>query len=244
MEAQPVSYSLCRRGLRWNLGADGTGAADVVQVSHADLRTWDGGGGGGMRYDLLTGTPPYFPPDRFVPSQNHHQKVRCRVPTRGAAADYVAAAARLLAAAGVFVMVEAAREQAAAAVWAAVARHGLVVARRLDVVTRDGLAPRFSCWVIQRRPSPPPCAATADGGEGSDRQAGGGGARGQQAGGSSSADPDGGSFAVTTLTLRAERTLRRTPEYVAAMEKMGWIDYEGRVDSGRQQLAAATGPTD
>eukprot|EP00536_Pseudo-nitzschia_multiseries_P012923 jgi/Psemu1/309538/fgenesh1_kg.521_\ len=124
-------------------GAGGSAATAAEQTS-------GGGGGGGddtqdppsssssslpsLRppYRLITGTPPYFPTDSFVASQNHEQKVRCRVPTRGGAPDYIETASRFLleegcdetktetGEEGVFCMVEAAFDKAEAGVLAAV----------------------------------------------------------------------------------------------------------------------------
>jgi tRNA1(Val) A37 N6-methylase TrmN6 len=133
----------------WNLGQDGSSPDDQVCVSHADLRVWNGDDL--APYDLITGTPPYFPQERFVASENHAQKIRCRVPTRGAASDYIEAAARLLAVDGTLVVVETARQEGEAAVWESVKLCGLCVIKRVDVVTRTGLPPRFSCWVIVRK---------------------------------------------------------------------------------------------
>lgn len=76
------------------------------------------------------------------------------MPTRGRATEYIAAASRLLhtqeepPGGGIFVMVEAAFATAEAAVLAAVVQYQMTVLRRVDVVTRCGLAPRFSCWVM------------------------------------------------------------------------------------------------
>lgn len=208
VEAQSVSFGLCQRGVKFNLGED---YHNSIQLVHADLRSWypnsanDGpatvanidkeGSSSTQLFDLVTGTPPYFPLDRFVASENHAQKIRCRVPTRGAASDYVAAAARLLEANGIFCMVETARHEAEQAVLQAVEQHKLVVLKRIDVVTRTGLPPRFSCWVIGTR----------------------------RRNDSSSATPS--SFPITTFTLRDENQIRTT-EYVDAMEMMGWIDFE------------------
>ncbi|KAL3931616.1 MAG: hypothetical protein SGBAC_011223, partial [Bacillariaceae sp.] len=149
VEAQSVSFGLCQRGVKFNLGEH---FHNSIQLVHADLRSWypnnanDGaaavanideeGSSSTQLFDLVTGTPPYFPLDRFVASENHAQKIRCRVPTRGAAADYVAAAARLLEANGIFCMVETARHEAEQAVLQAVEQHQLVVLNRIDVVSR------------------------------------------------------------------------------------------------------------
>jgi tRNA1(Val) A37 N6-methylase TrmN6 len=142
VEAQKVSFDLCQRGLEFNLGK-----YHAAYLKNQDLRSWRPEDNR-QRFDLVTGTPPYFPSERFVSSENHSQKVRCRVPTRGAASDYVEAAARLLAKGGVFVMVETARKEAEIAVMQAADTHCLRVKKRIDIVTRTGLPPRFSCWVM------------------------------------------------------------------------------------------------
>lgn len=144
IEAQAVSFDLCKRGLEFNMGKD-----HPVLLFHQDFRTWNPSDKD-TQFELITGTPPYFPLDRFVASENHSQKVRCRVPTRGAASDYVKTAARLLADNGIFVMVETARKEAEIAVLEAAKDSNLSILKRLDVVTREGLPPRFSCWAMCR----------------------------------------------------------------------------------------------
>lgn len=244
VEAQDVSFACLRRGLVWNLGRDGSSPQDIVRVRKGDLRSWDGcaagdvgvesGDGAGdriastgqsvaPRFDLITGTPPYFPLDSFVASQNHEQKVRCRVPTRGGAADYIHAASRLLVdssyddagsgslGGGVFCMVEAAFEKAEVAVLEAVEASGMAVQRRLDVITRSGLPPRFSCWVMTKKgmchaveshPINPETSTAA-----------------------SSTSSTNEPFPIQTLILR-NKDLTRTDEYTTAMEEMGWVDFE------------------
>jgi len=150
-------------------------------------------------YQLITGTPPYFPLEKFVASPNHPQKVRCRMPTRGRATEYIAAASRLLQpqeppGGGIFVMVEAAFATAEAAVLAAVVQYQMTVVRRVDVVTRCGLAPRFSCWVMTTTTTTNDNTTTSP-------------------------------FPVEIFTLR-DSNLKRTHEYTRAMEAMGWVDFE------------------
>jgi tRNA1(Val) A37 N6-methylase TrmN6 len=161
VEAQTISFGLLRRGLEWNLGIDGTRDGDTFRILKEDLRTWNGGietrqheeKGEKMSlhapFQLITGTPPYFPLDSFVPSENHNQKVRCRIPTRGGASSYIETASRLLSKDnGVFCMVEAAFDKAASAVLHTAQTCRMKIHRRLDVITRAGLPPRFSCWVM------------------------------------------------------------------------------------------------
>lgn len=219
VEAQEVSFNCLQRGLFWNLGRDGTHQDDTVRAILGDLRTWDGmlpanndasGSCYGVPYDLITGTPPYFPLDSFVTSNNHMQKIRCRVPTRGGGRDYVKTAARLLADDGVFVMVEAAFDRAEAAVLQAVEETGsLRVKRRVDVVTRKGLPPRFSCWVVTKKQDESKEDAQVNDVERS----------------SDGQDQKQRKLPVQTFTLRRS-DLTRTAEYSEAMQKMGWVDFE------------------
>eukprot|EP00934_Nitzschia_sp_Nitz4_P007005 Nitzschia sp. Nitz4//scaffold311_size21207//12984//14279//NITZ4_008623-RA/size21207-processed-gene-0.52-mRNA-1//-1//CDS//3329547389//6995//frame0 len=201
VEAQQVSYDLCRRGLLWNLGTDGVQETSRVQLSHQDLREW---AGDGQFYDVITGTPPYFPKDRFVASENHAQKIRCRVPTRGAASDYLVAAAKRIRRGdkdkgeepGVVVLVETARSEAEQALLQTIQEVQFRVIYRLDVITRTGLPPRFSCWVM----APKTETAAKD-------------------------DKEAPTFPIEFLTIRnADQS--RTIEYVESMESMGWVDFE------------------
>jgi tRNA1(Val) A37 N6-methylase TrmN6 len=225
VEAQRVSYDLCRRGLLWNLGHDGTTSHEDddhaddnhhhrVRLVHSDLRTWNNTQN--QKFHLVTGTPPYFPTDRFVASENHAQKVRCRVPTRGAASDYIVAAEKLLEEGGVLVLVETARHEGAAAILATIASLNMTVKKRIDVVTRTGLPPRFSCWVILKQRTIGNLSSKEDNGSVK-----------VVANTNDRANPTKGEcvFPISTFTLR-DRDQRRTFEYTEAMDEMGWIDFE------------------
>jgi len=245
VEAQSISYDCLRRGLEWNLGTDGTSSKDVVQIRQNDLRSWDGCGvnedtqSSCIRapYHLMTGTPPYFPLDSFVASQNHEQKIRCRVPTRGGAPEYIETASRFLKeescnknidgkkngtensddslveddCEGVFCMVEAAFDKAEAGVLDAVKKFNMRVRRRVDVVTRFGLPPRFSCWVMTKKNS-----SESNLGEMNNKNV---------AKNLNDSRIDRVAFPIETFTLR-NADLSRTKEYTYAMEKMGWVDFE------------------
>jgi hypothetical protein len=175
----------------------------TVQLSHSDLREWDGGSL--QPYHVITGTPPYFPKAHFVASQNHSQKVRCRVPTRGAASDYVAAAARLIRKPdGIICIAETARKEGEDGMWEAIRKHGLHVLRRLDVISRTGLPPRFSCWLLTTKDF------STDHGN-TDHQ--------------ETLSTRDNNIMIETLTIRNEDQ-SRTLEYVEAMESMGWVDFE------------------
>ena len=211
-------------------------------------------------YHLITGTPPYFPLDSFVASQNHEQKVRCRVPTRGGAPNYIETASRFLLeeecnerdgttakndnhaspppsnSEGVFCMVEAAFDKAEAGVLAAVKKFNMRVRRRVDVVTRVGLPPRFSCWVMTKKNASTIKKVTATVGShinnndadeilvetsGENKEGGNSNDNGSKI----SIDTDTDKFPIETLTLR-NADLTRTKEYTNAMEIMGWVDFE------------------
>eukprot|EP00466_Bigelowiella_natans_P019002 jgi/Bigna1/67932/fgenesh1_pg.5_\ len=259
VEAQKVSFNLLQRGLLWNLGSDGSEEKDAVRVANQDLRSWDGGGR--APYDLVTGTPPYFAKEKFPASANHAQKIRCRIPTRGAAVDYVDAAESLLAPGGVFVMVEAAHRESAEAVETAVAKHALLqVKKRIDIIPRVGLPPRFSCWVITKAND---CEIDVGGdgkaeiekeedNQGPERDTieptsnnnntfcnvGGASTKisAQESSAESKEEEQQGptsassySYEVSEMALRLGRShgFKRAPEYVSAMESMGWINFEG-----------------
>ena len=227
VEAQIVSHRLCQRGIEFNLGEQ----QESIKLVHADLRSWnptvnscsknkeETSNGSAPQdpklFDLVTGTPPYFPLDRFVASENHSQKIRCRVPTRGAASDYIAAAARLLGPNGIFVMVETARQEAKHAVMEAIEQHQLGIWKRIDVITRTGLPPRFSCWVLGKQTS---CFGSND---------------------STRKPSSTTSYPIITFTLRDEQQIR-TQEYVDAMEIMGWIDFEDSRQKWTQEENAET----
>lgn len=142
IEAQDVSMSLARRSIRYN------GVEPRVRVAHGDFRevSLDDGA-----FDLVTGTPPYFPPGTGVESS----KVQCapaRFEHRGGVEDYARVAARALAAGGRFAMVAGGLEieRASEAVTAA----GLALVERWRVLPKAGRAPRIAVVVgaWERRP--------------------------------------------------------------------------------------------
>jgi tRNA1(Val) A37 N6-methylase TrmN6 len=211
VEAQEVSFDLCRRGLQFNLGQNGSDPSHTVQLTHADLREWDGGSL--KPYDVITGTPPYFPKAHFVASQNHSQKIRCRIPTRGAASDYVATAAKLIKKDdGIICIAETARKEGEDAMWQAIQQHGLRVLRRLDVITRTGLPPRFSCWLLTNNHQGTSTMEYPAGTSNEDCIV-------------STPTSENNTCLIETLTIRNEDQ-SRTLDYVEAMESMGWVDFE------------------
>jgi len=94
VEAQEVSVGLARRSARYN------GLEDRMEIRLGDFRS------AGIlredeRFDLVTGSPPYFPPGTGIES-GHPQKQACRFELRGTVADYCAVASRHLAVGGFF----------------------------------------------------------------------------------------------------------------------------------------------
>lgn len=143
VEAQEESIRLARKSASWN------GLAGRYEIRHGDFRA-----GGVLRpeekFDLVLGSPPYFPPGSG-PESGHPQKQACRFELRGDIADYCATAARHLGDGGFFSCVfpidpphqhARAREAAAAA--------GLVIVRWRPIVLREGAAPLLGLFGMMR----------------------------------------------------------------------------------------------
>lgn len=136
VEAQELSFELARRSLAWN------GVEDRCQVRLGDFREL----ADDPRFDLVTGTPPYFPPGTGLES-DRVQRAPCRFEHLGGVEDYARTAARLLAPGGRFVACEAASQ--AARVDEAAAAAGLRVTRFLDVTPREGKRPLFCVFELR-----------------------------------------------------------------------------------------------
>ena len=101
------------------------------------------------QFDLVTGSPPYFPPDTGVPSE-HPQKLACRFELRGTVADYCTVAARHLARGGFFACVFPWEPAQRARVQAGAAAAGLVIVRQRPVVFREGDLPLVALFGMMR----------------------------------------------------------------------------------------------
>lgn len=97
VEAQEVSVQLARKSVRYN------DLEDRFDLRHGDFRD-SGVLGEDETFDLVMGSPPYFPLGTGVEG-DHPQKIACRFEVRGDIGDYCAAAAKHLAPAGWFVCV-------------------------------------------------------------------------------------------------------------------------------------------
>ena len=130
VEAQAESFALARKSARYN------GIEDRYDIRQGDFRMR-----GTLRdeekFDLITGSPPYFPPDAGVPSE-HPQKLACRFELRGTIADYCATAAKHLVPGGFFACVFPHEPVQLARVETAAKNSGLVIVRKRPVVFREG----------------------------------------------------------------------------------------------------------
>lgn len=140
IEAQEVSAALARRSLRWN------GIAARAQVASGDFR--DAAAlAGHAPFDLVTGTPPYFPLGAG-PQSDHVQRAPCRFEHRGGIEDYCAVAAAHLAPHAPFVACAAWNQRERVAPAAAASGLGLV--RWREVVPRAGKEPLLCVFAMRK----------------------------------------------------------------------------------------------
>lgn len=142
VEAQAASVALAQKSARFN------GIADRYEIRSGDFRTPSV-----LRpdeqFDLITGSPPYFPPGAGVESE-HPQKLACRFELRGTVADYCTVAALHLAPGGLFACVFPAEPAQLARVEAGARAAGLAITRRRPVVFREGDAPMIALFAMTR----------------------------------------------------------------------------------------------
>lgn len=139
IEVQSLSLGMAERSVRYN------GAAARLDLQIGDLRDRSVLPPG--RFDLVTGTPPYFHIDQGVVS-DRPQRGPCRFEMRGGVEAYFGAATKLLAEHGTFVVCEDSRQ--VARVEAAARASGLRVRARLDVVPREAKPPLFTVFTCDR----------------------------------------------------------------------------------------------
>ena len=144
VEAQAMSFELLRRNVARS------GFAERVQIRHADIRELASLPEPNGAFDLVTGTPPYFPPEAALDAEDE-QRAFARIEYRGGVEAYIAAGARLLGAQGALVLCGDAR--VAQRTTAACQIAGLSLHSRCDVVPRTGRAPLFSIWTLGWQPA-------------------------------------------------------------------------------------------
>jgi tRNA1(Val) A37 N6-methylase TrmN6 len=99
------------------------------------------------RFDLVLGSPPYFPLGTGVEG-DHPQKVQCRFEVRGDIGDYVRVAVPHLALGGLFACVFPSNQLAR--VERAAAAADAVIVRRRPVVFREAEAPLVDLLAMMR----------------------------------------------------------------------------------------------
>ena len=146
IEAQEQSVKLARKSAVYN------GLDDRYEIRLADLRS-PGALAADEQFDLILGSPPYFPPGSGIESE-HPQRAASRFEMRGDIGDYVGVAGERLAPGGVFACVfpdgDRARTEQAAAVAA------LTIVRRRPVVFREGEPPLIALFAMVRQRDLPP----------------------------------------------------------------------------------------
>jgi tRNA1(Val) A37 N6-methylase TrmN6 len=155
VEAQSESVALARKSARYN------GITDRYEIREGDFRSeikTDGRADLPVslsvlraveKFDLITGSPPYFPPGAGIESE-HPQKLACRFELRGTIADYCTTAARHLAAGGFFACVFPHEPAQLARVEAAAKNSRLSIVRKRPVVFREGDPPLVALFGMMR----------------------------------------------------------------------------------------------
>ncbi len=142
VEAQSESIVLARKSARYN------GITARYEIREGDFRA------AGVlkpeeKFDLITGSPPYFPLGAGVESE-HPQKLACRFELRGTVADYCFTAAKHLALGGFFACVFPTEPAQLARVEAGTKEANLVIVRRRPVVFREGEPPLVALFGMMR----------------------------------------------------------------------------------------------
>ncbi|MGC4069209.1 MAG: methyltransferase [Polyangiaceae bacterium] len=143
IEAQAISFALLERNVREST------FADRIEILHGDLREPEAIARLGSGFPLITGTPPYFPPESALDAEDE-QRAYARVEYRGGVEAYVQTAASLLAPNGWLVLCGDSRAQSRVAAIASTCT--LAIHRRCDVTPREGRATLFSVWTLARTP--------------------------------------------------------------------------------------------
>jgi tRNA1Val (adenine37-N6)-methyltransferase len=142
VEAQSESVALARKSARYN------GLTGRYEIREGDFREPKVLRADEM-FDLITGSPPYFPPEAGVKS-DHPQKLACRFELRGTIADYCTTTARHLAPGGFFSCVFPNEPAQLARVEAGAKTAGLVIVRKRPVIFREGEPPMIALFGMMR----------------------------------------------------------------------------------------------
>jgi tRNA1Val (adenine37-N6)-methyltransferase len=140
IEAQPMSFELLQRNVARS------GFTGRIRIQPGDLRDDSVLARLGSDFDLITGTPPYFPSAAALDAEDE-QRALARVEYRGGIEAYIDAGARRLSRQGTLVVCGDAR--ALQRTTSASIAAGLAVHARCDVVARAGRPPLFSVWTLR-----------------------------------------------------------------------------------------------
>mmetsp|Transcript_42335 Transcript_42335/g.68654 ORF Transcript_42335/g.68654 Transcript_42335/m.68654 type:complete len:566 (-) Transcript_42335:123-1820(-) len=140
IEAQPSRARLAKRSVRYNFGDQSR-----VLVMEGDIRDPQIFTGLGQ-FDLVTGTPPYFPVKQTMCSPADGESARCLFEFLGGIEDYCSAAASVLDPEGLFVVVWTSLTRARA--YAGARNAGLRILAVLDTIPKTGKPSRFSVFVM------------------------------------------------------------------------------------------------
>jgi len=149
VEAQAESIALAQKSVRWN------GLNDRFDIRAGDLRDAKILGED-ERFDLVLGSPPYFPLGSGVEG-DHPQKIACRFELRGTIADYCQTAAKHLQLGGTFACVfpVSPKEQEIRVINAA-RKAGLTIIRQRSIVLREEEPPLLGLFAMMRTCDLPP----------------------------------------------------------------------------------------
>jgi len=140
IEAQDESVRLARKSAAYN------GLESRYDIRCADFRD-DRALGADERFDLVLGSPPYFPLGTGMEG-DHPQAVAARFELRGTIGDYARVAANHLEPGGVFACVFP--EEQHSRVEAAAREAELVIVRRRPVVFKEGEPPLVALFLMMR----------------------------------------------------------------------------------------------
>lgn len=140
IEAQEISIALAKKSVAYN------GLTSRFDLRLGDFR--DTALADDERFDLILGSPPYWPPEDGVVSE-HPQKAACRFEFRGDISDYCLTASQHLTPGGVFACVMPSDQLAR--VEAACEAAGLFMVRRRSVYFLEGEPPRIDLFAMSSR---------------------------------------------------------------------------------------------
>ena len=164
VEMQSESVALARKSARYN------GVTERYEIREGDFRDTETASKNGKadlpvspdaqqrvptilraeeKFDLITASPPYFPPEAGVKSE-HPQKLACRFELRGTVADYCTTAAKHLAPGGFCACVFPTEPAQLARMQAGAKAAGLVIVRQRPVIFREGEPPLIALFGLMR----------------------------------------------------------------------------------------------